>query len=105
MAQGGILEDLPVFNIPWGHNAVLLDKIKAVKIRFWYAQRTLEKGWSRSMLEMWVESNLHIREGKALTNFQATLPKPQSDLAQQSMHDPYVMDFTHVNPRSKGKRN
>ena len=99
--QGMILEDLPVFNIPWGHNAVLLEKIKDSNARLWYAQRTLEKGWSRSILEMWIESNLHKREGKALTNFQTTLPKPHSDLAQQSMHDPYVMDFIMVTEEAK----
>jgi predicted nuclease of restriction endonuclease-like (RecB) superfamily len=99
--QGIHLEDLPVFNIPWGHNAILLEKIKDNDTRFWYAQKTLEKGWSRSMLEMWIESNLHKREGKALTNFQATLPKPHSDLAQQSMHDPYVMDFIMLTDEAK----
>ena len=95
------LEELPVFNIPWGHNVILLQKIKDTGRRFWYAQRALEKGWSRSMLEMWVESDLHKREGKALTNFQATLPKPHSDLAQQAMHDPYVVDFIMVAEEAK----
>ena len=95
------MENLPVFNIPWGHNIVLLLKIKDTHKRLWYAQRALEKGWSRSILEMWIESDLHKREGKALTNFQNTLPKPHSDLAQQAMHDPYVMDFIMVSDEAK----
>lgn len=95
------LEDLPIFSIPWGHNTVLLEKVKDPSTRLWYAQKTLEKGWSRSTLEMWIESNLHKREGKASTNFQTTLPKPHSDLAQQAMHDPYIMDFIMVTEEAK----
>lgn len=87
------LEDLPVFSIPWGHNALILEKIKDTAERLWYASKTIEHGWSRSMLTIWIENDLYRREGKAITNFKAALPAPQSDLAQQSLKDPYVFDF------------
>ena len=63
------LEKLPIFRIPWGHNALLLERVKDVTARLWYAQQAIENGWSRSMLEMWIDSNLHKRQGKAITNF------------------------------------
>ncbi len=83
----------PFFNIPWGHNFVLLDKLKSFEERLWYAQKIIEHGWSRSILTIWIENNLYRREGKAITNFKTTLPAPQSDLAQQTIKDPYVFDF------------
>lgn len=92
-----------MFHIPWGHNAVLLEKIKDISERLWYAQRTIEKGWSRSTLEMWIESDLHGREGKGITNFKSTLPKPDSDLAQQAMRDPYCLDFLMLTDEAKEK--
>lgn len=87
------MEDLPIFNIPWGHNAIILEKLKNLPERLWYAQKAIEYGWSRSMLETWIKSDLFHREGKAITNFQKTLPAPHSDMAQQSLKDPYVFDF------------
>lgn len=87
------LDDLPVFSIPWGHNALILAKVKDTAERLWYASKTIEHGWSRSMLTIWIENNLYQREGKAITNFKNALPSPQSDLAQQSLKDPYVFDF------------
>jgi predicted nuclease of restriction endonuclease-like (RecB) superfamily len=87
------LDDLPVFSIPWGHNALILGKVKDTAERLWYAQKTIENGLSRSMLTIWIENDLYHREGKAITNFKATLPVPHSDLAQQSLKDPYVFDF------------
>lgn len=85
--------DFPIFNIPWGHNAVLLEKLKKNDMRIWYAQKAIENGWSRTMLEHWIDANLYRREGKALTNFKHTLPVPDSDFAQQSLKDPYLFDF------------
>jgi predicted nuclease of restriction endonuclease-like (RecB) superfamily len=82
-----------VAQIPWGHNAVLLEKVKDLNECFWYAQQTLENGWSRPILELQIQSKLYQRQGKALTNFAATLPPPQSDLAQQILKDPYHFDF------------
>ena len=90
-------ESLPIFSIPWGHNILLLQKLKDANQRLWYASKTIEHGWSRSMLTIWVENDLYHREGKAITNFKAVLPAPQSDLAQQSLKDPYVFDFLTLN--------
>jgi len=79
--------------IPWRHNQMLLDKLKTLDERLWYAQKSLENNWSRDVLVMQIESNLFQRQGSAITNFEQTLPKPQSDLAQQMIKDPYHLDF------------
>lgn len=89
----GQLETLPIFNIPWFHNVILLQKLKDNEQRLWYAQKAIEHGWSRTILEMQIESKLYQRQGKAITNFHATLPKPDSDMAEQSLKDPYIFDF------------
>lgn len=86
-------DKFPIFNIPWGHNIILITKLKNNEERMWYAQQAIENGWSRSMLEMWIESNLHKRQGKGVTNFAKTLPEPDSDMAQKSFKDPYLFDF------------
>jgi len=79
--------------IPWGHNSVLIEKLKTANERLWYARQTIENGWSRSMLAHWIDSGLYTRQGKAVHNFKATLPAPQSDLAHQLIKDPYQFDF------------
>lgn len=79
--------------IPWFHTCTLLDKLKDPAIRLWYARKTLENGWSRAVLTVQIESRLHERSGKAITNFNLTLPPPQSDLAQEVLKDPYTFDF------------
>ncbi len=89
----GKLEYFPVFKIPWGHNVVLLERIKTINERLWYAQKTIDHGWSRSMLDTWIKAKLYQREGKAITNFKRTLPSPSSDLAHQALKDPYLLDF------------
>ncbi|MBI1325404.1 DUF1016 family protein [bacterium] len=82
-----------VVNLPWGHHIVLIQKVKATDQRLWYAAKALEHGWSRAVLTVQIESDLFGRQGKAVTNFTQTLPNPQSDLAQQSLKDPYLFDF------------
>lgn len=82
-----------VADIPWGHNRILLTKVKDLTARLWYARMTLEHGWSRNILDLQIESDLYGRQGKAVTNFKRTLPPPQSDLAQQTLKDPYKFDF------------
>jgi len=82
-----------VAKIPWGHNVILMDRIKDVKKRLWYVHKTIENGWSREVLETWIDSNLYSRQGKAITNFKATMPKAQSDLANEILKDPYHFDF------------
>lgn len=89
----GQIDELPIFNIPWWHNVILLTKLKDTDERLWYAQKSIENGWSRNTLELWLESDLYHREGKAITNFSKTLTEPQSDMAQQSLKDPYLFDF------------
>jgi predicted nuclease of restriction endonuclease-like (RecB) superfamily len=80
-------------NLPWGQNVVLLDKVRDPKTRLWYASQCAEHGWSRSVLALQIERRLHERQGKALTNFAATLPPGDSDLAAQVFKDPYLFDF------------
>jgi predicted nuclease of restriction endonuclease-like (RecB) superfamily len=82
-----------VAQIPWGHNLVIISKIKAVDEALFYVQQTIQNNWSRAVLTHHIESCLYQREGKAVTNFKATLPAPQSDLAQQILKDPYNFDF------------
>ena len=79
--------------IPWGHHVVLLFKIKDPSERIWYLKKSFENGWSRTVLVHQIESDAYSRQGKAVTNFNATLPPPQSDLAKQIIKDPYNFDF------------
>ena len=90
--EDSILQE-PLAKLTWFHNLTLLEKVKTREERLWYAQAAIEYGWSRNILAMQIESDLYRRQGKATTNFQTTLPKPQSDLAQQLLKDPYNFDF------------
>ncbi|MEN6519231.1 MAG: PDDEXK nuclease domain-containing protein [Methanospirillum sp.] len=89
-----------VAQIPWGHNCILLDKLGDPALRDYYVEKTIEHGWSRDVLALQIESRLHEREGAAVTNFAATLPAPQSDLARQTIKDPYVFDFLSLGPEA-----
>jgi len=82
-----------VAQIPWGHNFVIISKIKEPGEALFYVQQTIQNNWSRAVLTHHIESRLYQREGKAVTNFKATLPAPQSDLAEQILKDPYNFDF------------
>ena len=82
-----------VAQLPWGHNVSLLDTLKSTEERAWYAQQTIEHGWSRAVLVHQIESKLFARQGNALTNFARTLAAEQSELAQQLLKDPYTFDF------------
>jgi predicted nuclease of restriction endonuclease-like (RecB) superfamily len=82
-----------VDQIPWGHNIRILEMVKDPKARLWYVRQTIENGWSRNILVMQIESDLYQRQGGAITNFERSLPAPQSDLAQQLIKDPYHFDF------------
>ena len=70
-----------------------MDKIQSRAEREWYIHKTVENGWSRNVLVHWIESGLYERQGKASTNFERTLPKPQSDLARKTLKDPYKFEF------------
>jgi len=84
---------LPVKQLPWGQNIELLQRLRDPVRRFWYAQEALEHGWSRAVLVHQIKSRLYERQGNAVTNFEAALPPPQSDLAKLAIKDPYVFDF------------
>ena len=79
--------------LPWYHQLALLDKLPGPQTRKWYAAKAIEHNWSRNVLVMQIENRLLERSGKAATNFELTLPKPQSDLARESLKDPYRFDF------------
>ncbi|GBR75909.1 hypothetical protein NO2_0537 [Candidatus Termititenax persephonae] len=82
-------------NLPWRHNISLMDRLEDTKQRGWYAVQALENGWSSSVLDMQIDSNLYERQVLAdkTTNFKHRLPVPQSDMVQQSLKDPYIFDF------------
>jgi len=82
-----------VSQIPWWHNVIIISKIKDQGEALFYVQQTIQNNWSRAVLTHHIESRLFQRNGKAVTNFKATLPAPQSDLAQQILKDPYNFDF------------
>ena len=79
--------------LPWYHQLALLDKLKSADERRWYAAKAIEHGWSRNVLVMQIETRLLARQGQAVTNFPLALPRPQSDLARESLKDPYRFDF------------
>ena len=85
-----------VGQLPWGHNLVLLTRLKESEQRLAYARSAIEHGWSRNVLNIHIDTRLLERKGKAITNFAATLPKPDSDLARESLKDPYRFDFLGV---------
>jgi predicted nuclease of restriction endonuclease-like (RecB) superfamily len=86
-----------VTELPWGHNFILIEKIKDRQKRLWYMEQSLKNGWSRDILDIHIKSGLYERKGKAITNFDYTLPPIQSDLAQQTLKDPYIFDFLTLN--------
>jgi predicted nuclease of restriction endonuclease-like (RecB) superfamily len=79
--------------VPWGHNLLIVSKCQSQQEASYYIENSIQYGWSRAVLTHQIESNLWQREGKAIANFSTTLPSPQSDLAQQTLKDPYVFDF------------
>lgn len=82
-----------ITRIPWGHNIAIISKCRHVEEALYYVQNTITHNWSRSVLVHQIESGLYRREGKSVSNFTAVLPKPQSDLARQTLKDPYIFDF------------
>jgi predicted nuclease of restriction endonuclease-like (RecB) superfamily len=92
-----------VEQLPWGHNLVLLTRLKDTQQRLAYAQSAMTHGWSRKVLNIHIETRLLERTGMAVTNFDSRLPKPQSDLARESLKDPYRFDFLGLG-REAGER-
>lgn len=93
----------PLDQLSWYHNITLLQKCPDESQRFWYAAAALEYGWSRDVLVHQIETRLFERQGSAPSNFKATLPKPDSDLAQQTLKDPYIFDFLTLSAEAKEK--
>lgn len=93
-----ILSNTAVASIPWGHHTLLLDKVENEKERIWYIEQTIENNWSRNILLYQIETDLYTRQHKTrkASNFHLTLPKPQSDLANQILKDPYKFDFLQL---------
>jgi predicted nuclease of restriction endonuclease-like (RecB) superfamily len=87
-----IVQDL-LAQIPWGHNILLMEKIKDLPTRLWYAQQTIVNGWSRDTLTSMIKNHTHERQGAAVTNFANRLAATQSEMAKQLLKDPYIFDF------------
>ena len=87
-----ILQQLAA-KLPWGHHQVLLDRLDDGDARLFYARKVQEHGWSRNVLAVQIDGGLHQREGRAVSNFAERLPPHDSDLVQQSLKDPYLLDF------------
>lgn len=89
--------------ITWTHNVLLIDKIKSVEVRKWYIKETVNNGWSVNILEMQINSKLYERQAMSekINNFKNTLPDIQSDLAVQTMKDPYIFDFITLKEEAK----
>lgn len=92
------VDQIPAFlsTIPWGHHLQIITKCKAIEEALFYIEQTTKHNWSRSVLVHQMESGLYKRKGKALTNFEYTLPKPQSDLANELLKNPYNFDFLQL---------
>ena len=87
--------------LPWYHQLALLDKLKSANERRWYAAKAIEHNWSRNVLVIQIETRLLERQGQAVTNFRLALPKPQSDLARESLKDPYRFDFLGLSDQAQ----
>lgn len=83
----------PLARLPWYHQLALLEKLQTSDERIWYAAKAIENNWSRNILVMQIETRLMERQANAVTNFKDSLPAPQSDLARESLKDPYRLDF------------
>lgn len=92
-----------VAQIPWGHNILIYSKSKDIQEATFYIQQTIENNWSRDVLSLQIKTNLFERNGKAINNFKYTLPKPFSDLAEQTLKDPYIFDFLTLSTSAKEK--
>lgn len=92
VSQMDMIEKM-VKSIPWGHNQRIVYKCESIQEALFYVQKTMDNGWSRNVLEHQIDSGLYDRQGKAITNFSIKLPEPQSDLAVQTLKNPYNFDF------------
>jgi len=93
--QAVVMKDLLLLvpKIPWGHNILLMEKVKDLSVRQWYVEQILEDGWTRAMLTAAIKSNAYARQGAAVTNFDMQLLEPHAQLAKETLKDPYIFDF------------
>ena len=89
----GSIAKQPVSQLPWGQIIRLIQMVKDPGTRDFYIRETLTHGWSRSILEIQIQQQLHLRAGKAQNNFALTMPPADSDMAAQLFKDPYLFDF------------
>jgi len=92
-----------VGQIPWGHNVLIITKSKKIKEAVFYINKTVENNWSRTMLAHQIELNFYNRTGRAITNFRNTLPESQSELANETLKDPYKFDFLTLTEKALEK--
>lgn len=92
-AAGQFLKDSILTQVPWGHHIIIINKTISFEAAFFYINKTIENNWSRNVLQIQIESKLFEKQGKAINNFALTLPLPQSDLARETLKDPYKFDF------------
>lgn len=92
-----------ILNIPWGQNIILVSKCKTREEALFYIKNILENNWSRSVLTHYIKNDLYQREGKAISNFKDTLPEINSDLAIETLKDPYIFDFLNLRKKHSEK--
>ena len=98
-----VVEQLPdfIFQVPWGHHRLLIDKRFDMEKALFFVKKTIENGWSRSLLECFINTDLYERQGKSVNNFTKTLPSITSDLATELIKDPYNFDFIQLTDEYK----
>lgn len=89
--------------MPWAHHIIIISKTKSKTQRLFYIEQAIKNGWSKSMLLSQVKSQLHLRQGNAITNFEHTLPSAQSDLARETLKNPYLFDFLGIEKEMQEK--
>ncbi len=92
-----------VGQIPWGHNVLIISKVQSLEEALFYCRKTVENSWSRSVLTHQIEGELFSRQNKAINNFNETLPEPHSDLAVETLKDPYKLDFIELREKVSEK--
>lgn len=100
-----LVEQLPgiIFQVPWGHHRLLIDKRLNLNQALFFLQKTVDNGWSRSMLLNFIGTDLYTRQGKSINNFSQTLPSATGELASELLKDPYNFDFIQLSDRFKEK--
>lgn len=97
VGKSQVMTDDAIFSIPWGHHCIIIDKFSDnPEVALFYVRKVVEEGWSRNVLKSFIDTGLHLRQGKALTSFSRLLPAPDSELAQELTKDPYIFDFTEM---------